>query len=224
MENRQHDEALTRSQVAQRLGVSIATVRRMEGRELHPVRRRDGTRLFRATDVATLAASRAVRPTVGGEIAARACELFREGKGIVDVVIALRQPFEVVKALNQSFLEDQGILLVPGPIVREIEAEFCEGRALTPHDLVRMLRASEQRVIALAYRVGAAEQELNVLERDGAMIVPGNIVRDIERTYPGMLSGPRLRPDDLLRILQTLQSQITRSSSAPVGSQEDSAP
>ena len=214
MENRQPDEALTRSQVAQRLGVSIATVRRMEGRELHPVRRRDGTRLFRATDVATLAASRAVRPTVGGEIAARACELFREGKGIVDVVIALRQPFEVVKALNQSFLEDQGILLVPGPIVREIEAEFCEGRALTPHDLVRMLRASEQRVNALAYRVGAAEQEVKFLERDGAMIVTGRVVREIERTYPELLSGPKLRPEDLLAICRALDTRTARTTSS----------
>jgi hypothetical protein len=42
---------LTRSQVAQRLGKSIATVRRLEGSSLHPSRDRDGVHRFDAREV-----------------------------------------------------------------------------------------------------------------------------------------------------------------------------
>lgn len=42
---------MTRSQVAQRIGRSIATVRRLEGVELHPVRDATGVYLFDPADV-----------------------------------------------------------------------------------------------------------------------------------------------------------------------------
>lgn len=46
---------LTRSQVAQRIGRSIATVRRMEGRSLHPRRSRRGTWIFDSDEVEAVA-------------------------------------------------------------------------------------------------------------------------------------------------------------------------
>jgi hypothetical protein len=54
---------LTRSQVAAILGKSVATVRRMEGVELHPKRNRAGVHLFDPDEVATL---RAEQRTAGG--------------------------------------------------------------------------------------------------------------------------------------------------------------
>jgi hypothetical protein len=190
----------------------------MEGRELHPRRRRDGTRLFDAAEVATIASSRAVRPTAGGEIAARACELFREGKGVVDVIITLRQPFEVVRSLYQAFLEEQGAVLVPGCVARDIEAEFCEGRALTPVALLQLLRAAEQRVMALAHRVGEAEQTWRDLQHEGALVVPGAVVREIERTCRELFSGEKLQPDQLLAICRAAHDRNADSNANPASS------
>jgi hypothetical protein len=187
----------------------------MEGRELHPRRRRDGTRLFDSAEVATIASSRAVRPNAGGEIAARACELFREGKGVVDVVIALRQSFEVVRSIFQAFLEEQGAVLVPGPVAHDIEAEFCEGRALTPAILLQLLRGAEQRVMALAHRVGEAEQSWRNLVHDGALVVPGEVVREIERTCPELVSGRKLQPDQILAICRAANDRHANSAANP---------
>ena len=49
---------LTRGQVAKRLGKSIATVRRMEGNELHPARDERGVLRFSAEEVERLVSSR----------------------------------------------------------------------------------------------------------------------------------------------------------------------
>jgi hypothetical protein len=52
-----HMHWLTRSQVARRLGKSVATVRRLESRVLHPKRGRSGTWLFDSDHVERLARS-----------------------------------------------------------------------------------------------------------------------------------------------------------------------
>ena len=57
---------LTRSQVAKRLRRSIATVRRMEGHELHPQKDERGVHRFDAEEVAEVARGRVhARPTEG---------------------------------------------------------------------------------------------------------------------------------------------------------------
>src|SRR5437899_12580122 len=86
---------LTRTEVAAELGISPSTVRRLEGSELHPVTLDDGKHVFDPTEVHAVARTRAGRAAASatGELAARACELLREGKGSIDVIIALRQPF-----------------------------------------------------------------------------------------------------------------------------------
>ena len=124
---RQPASTLTRGEVAKRLNVSIATVRRMEGVTLHPTKDETGAHRFDPREVATVASTRSTRATASGEIAARACELFREGKGVTDVVIELRQPFDVVQPLFRAFVEDSGGLAIPGPIARQIEGEFGDG-------------------------------------------------------------------------------------------------
>src|SRR5438477_12592565 len=65
---------LTRSQVARRLGVSVTTLRRMEGAQLHPEKGPGGVRLFDVAEVeAAFVRFRTVRQGAtggGGEIAA----------------------------------------------------------------------------------------------------------------------------------------------------------
>jgi len=55
---------LTRSQVAKRLGRSIATVRRLEGSALHPIQDRDGVHRFSAREVDAVKHGRSSLPAV----------------------------------------------------------------------------------------------------------------------------------------------------------------
>ena len=63
---------LTRSGVARRLGKSIATVRRMEGVELHPTRDERGVHRFDPDEVERIARDRAARAYGAPELAQRA--------------------------------------------------------------------------------------------------------------------------------------------------------
>jgi hypothetical protein len=100
---------LTRSQVADQLGVSISTVRRLEGTRLHPKIGNGNTRLFDAAEVASVAASlvRAAEPAPQprsiavprGELAARIFERFELRHSLVEIVIELRVAPDVVREL-----------------------------------------------------------------------------------------------------------------------------
>ena len=97
---------LTRSQVAELLAISVATVRRLEGRELHPALDDRGRNLFDRDEVDRLAVKRSARRTAraqrrldAGEIAARAFELFDQQVSLHDCVTRLRQTPEVLVAL-----------------------------------------------------------------------------------------------------------------------------
>ena len=46
---------------------------------------------------------------------ARACELFREGRSTIDLIIALRQPFEAVRAWPRSYIAESASLFVAEP-------------------------------------------------------------------------------------------------------------
>ncbi len=117
--------SLTRSQVAARLGVGLTTVRRLEKtRRLHPKRGKRGF-LFRVEDVDRLRATyprhmRPIQEATPGEIAARAFELFEQGKGLRDVVISLRQSPEAVRELYRQYALS-GDLIVPAEIRQQIE-------------------------------------------------------------------------------------------------------
>src|SRR5262245_10175810 len=68
---------LTRAAVAKRLGKSIATVRRLEGSELNPIRDSRGVVRFAEVEVAALAA----RMAKGVVVAARGDWLSTHGRG-----------------------------------------------------------------------------------------------------------------------------------------------
>ena len=103
--------ALTRDDVAKRLGVSISTVRRLEGRRLHPAIDSNSVRRFKASDVERLAkeieaeqrsprnAQQAVVRAAEmsrGELAALVFEKLEQRHSLSEIVIALRVPPEDV--------------------------------------------------------------------------------------------------------------------------------
>jgi len=102
-------EQWTRHEVAERLRVSITTVRRMEGRELHPGVDSRGVRQFAASEVRSVAERRAQLPISKrddeGEAAARVFELFRSGADLRKVVTAARLHPRVVRELYAEWLE-----------------------------------------------------------------------------------------------------------------------
>jgi AcrR family transcriptional regulator len=109
---------LSRADVAERLGVSVATVRRYEGSKLHPTVDSSGAHWFSAKEVTALAASRAnqaidrgaIRNTTPapevrtrGEIAALVFERFDQRQSHAEVVIGLRVEPELVGELFEQY-------------------------------------------------------------------------------------------------------------------------
>lgn len=114
---------LTRSQVADRLGVSLSTVRRFEGDRLHPKVGPDNVRWFDADEVAALAREvlkerpPTERPKTkaragadreaelpAGEIAARVFERLEERHSLAEIVVAVRVEPAVVRELYHQWL------------------------------------------------------------------------------------------------------------------------
>ena len=136
---------LTRAQVARRLGISLSSVRRMEGERLHPVVGGDGVRRFDPAEVATLAAELIERgaapgkrrhgtsdtrsPTVApGELAARVFECLEERQSLAEIVVGLRVSPDVVRKLHHEWL------------VGLVEGELSSRTHALPVDDARRLR------------------------------------------------------------------------------------
>jgi hypothetical protein len=110
------DDWLTRGEVAAVMRVSITTVRRLQGRELHPRRSPDGFYLFDPREVEVARARRPPQPDPrecgdAGELAAETFKFLRDGVDIRDVVIALRRPTKEIEALYVDW-ERMGDMLV----------------------------------------------------------------------------------------------------------------
>lgn len=99
------EKKLSRSEVAKRLGVSKATIRRREGTELHPTIGPRGERAFDPKEVEALASAARVtkkRPQTKGEIAAWIFELIDQQKSLAEIVKTTRQPPDVVRKLYRE--------------------------------------------------------------------------------------------------------------------------
>ncbi len=149
-----HVGDLTRAIVAVRLGKTVSGVRHLEGRELHP-KKVDGIWMFDGREVEE-AARRLGRERENelsrGELAARACELFRQGKDAVDVVIALRQPFDVVLPLQRAFAEESGGLIVSRTLADQL-AHICDVPRITAEILLHALEQRDHKIDDLAARL-----------------------------------------------------------------------
>jgi hypothetical protein len=160
---KQPDSGLTRSVVARLLGRTTGSVRFHEGKTLHPWQDADGIWRFNRAEVEALASklgrgSTAEAPAAElspGKLAARACLFFREGKSVVDVVIALEQPFDVVQQLHRAFLEDSGAMYVPASQAERM-AVMCEVDKVTPEVVLQTLETNSQKLAEIsAARHGA---------------------------------------------------------------------
>lgn len=116
---------LSRVEVADRLGISVSTVRRYEGERLHPKRGADGVHRFEPAEVTALAAElanlprmrRRIRnagpgpllprfaPRSADEVAAQVFERFEQRHSMAEIVIAVRVDPERVEALYEQWCQ-----------------------------------------------------------------------------------------------------------------------
>lgn len=131
------DGWLTRQGVAQRLGISLTTVRRREGTILHPKTDPNGTHYFDPKEIDRVAV-REKHASANGEITAHILQLLRDGHSLIDVIIETRQPERLVRRLHRLYRSsDADALVIPSEQRRELER--IVGRRLTAPDLVRIV-------------------------------------------------------------------------------------
>ena len=121
---------LSRAQVADRLGISVSTVRRYEGSRLHPQIEADGVHWFAASEVAELAAELANKPRLrrflrnaasgvpsasgkaaprsADEVAALVFERLEQRQTLAEIVIGVRVAPERVRELHAQW--SQGLV------------------------------------------------------------------------------------------------------------------
>lgn len=102
-----HGKLLKRSEVARRLGMSLSSVRRLEGKALSPIVGPKGVRYFEETEIqAVFVQIRQTRRSDArpdGALDAEVFRLFRQGLDAVDVVKRLRLAPDVVERLFQQW-------------------------------------------------------------------------------------------------------------------------
>jgi hypothetical protein len=130
---------LTRGEVAEIIRVSVTTVRRLQGRELHPRRSSEGVYLFDPREVEEVRARRPRPPESiecrePGELAAETFRLFRDGVDVRDVVIAVRRPPTEIEALHTDW-ERMGDMLVISWRIRSQLSRMVRHDLLSPEIL-----------------------------------------------------------------------------------------
>jgi hypothetical protein len=114
-----------------------------------------------------------------GEVAARAFELFREGRDFRDVVIELRQPPERIRQLLREYALGED-LLVPAETRCEIEqmGYFREGYRFTGKDILFVMRfLADKNAELIRERIAqdnAMDRLRNALLRAERAITPPN--------------------------------------------------
>ncbi len=116
---------LTRRQVARRLGLSLSTVRRMEGAQLHPIVNERGVRYFEATEIQAvfIRVRRSRKPeseNADGTLAAAAFTLFQSGADVVAVVKELRESPQSIEALFEHWKRLRGTVLLDAESLRAL--------------------------------------------------------------------------------------------------------
>jgi hypothetical protein len=120
---------LTRGQVARRLGLSLSTVRRMEGVQLKPIVGDRGVRYFEETEIQTVLVR--VRRTrmpgderADGTLGAAAFTRFRNGADVVAVVTELREPPEKIERLFADWKRLRRTILLDAKSLAVLAAEL----------------------------------------------------------------------------------------------------
>jgi hypothetical protein len=127
---------ITRNEVASMLGVSLATVRRMEGKSLHP-RMVDGAWRFEVDEVKNIQRapnSVVKRSPSEGEVAAEIFRRFDEGQSLRRIVSECRQAPSVVRRLYREW---------SAPLGGRPELETEDDYAITTRDEEELVRWEE---------------------------------------------------------------------------------
>jgi hypothetical protein len=137
---------LTRKKVASMLGVSVATVRRMEGKSLHP-RRVAGAWLFEMGEVAAI--PKASRPTDArdpseGALIAELFRCFDKGQSFRQVVRESRQAPDLVRAAYRQWSTPLGEIPEQAPEV-DVLARRDEHDLVRWEDQMRAMEAADER-------------------------------------------------------------------------------
>ena len=120
------DRLLKRSEVAEVLGASVSTVRRMEGLTLRPIVGERGEHLFHEEHVRALVVER-TRVTsqsadgYDGVMAAAAFEIFDAGDGPVEVVKQLKADPRAVRTLLREWADLRGGFFVGAEVAAKLE-------------------------------------------------------------------------------------------------------
>jgi hypothetical protein len=115
---------LSRKQVAAKLKMSIRSVGRLDGTELHP-ENENGRIWYSLAEVERVAAVRRqangeapetdeIRPSAEGRVASRVLDAFAQGKTPTRVVIDESLPPDVVKQLHQAWMDLEGFFVIRG--------------------------------------------------------------------------------------------------------------
>ena len=155
---RGHDDlkqaSLTRDDVAKRLGISVSTVRRLEGSKLHPLVTGSGVRRFKPADVEQLATTLAANQNAPrnaaltverskGELAALVFERLEQRHSLAEIVIALRVSPDEVRDLYHTWLVGlwAGELQRPEPALPQRHTDHDVVRRVTREQLAELLGA-----------------------------------------------------------------------------------
>jgi hypothetical protein len=132
---------LTRGQVARRLGLSLSTIRRMEGVQLKPIVGERGVRYFEETEIqAVFVRVRRTRvpddERADGTLAAAAFTLFRNGADVVAVVGELREAPEKIERLFEHWKRLRGTVLLDAKSVAVLARDLNASRLGDEHALL----------------------------------------------------------------------------------------
>lgn len=97
---------LTRAEVARALGRSVSWVRKLEGKQLHPVRDAGGVHRFDEGEVEALRMSRRSRttPAKDGEVEAELFTRFDHGEDLRAIVVATKLPSETIRKAYREYV------------------------------------------------------------------------------------------------------------------------
>jgi hypothetical protein len=117
---------LKRGEVAEVLGTSVSTVRRLEGTRLDPIVGPGGTRLFREESVRALIVqqtklTRQAPEVYDGETAGAAFEIFDAGDGPIELVKRLKIHPSAARALYREWSELRGGFFVDASVLVALE-------------------------------------------------------------------------------------------------------
>jgi hypothetical protein len=208
---------LTRAEVARRLGVSVTTLRRMEGTKLHPTKRADGVHVFDETEVESVMVtyrqvrSRTTRATteVDGTIAAQAFEYFDQRVPVSEVVKRLEIAPERAAALQLAWSRLNRIDTTSG-IAHDVTPEgelaarafelFAMGN--TPRTVVMELRQPPDVIRKLF------DDFLAFSAAEGAIMFPWHMVREI-LGWAGLPTDRASNAQTILDVIRTMRNRIS---------------